>query len=180
VEDSERGGFYVPHPKPNQDPLENTFGAIHSYFGFNNNPAVGQFIDAQNTSIINDLAYRGLCGTNCEDDVATLLDNYNRCSGHLILLNEIPLQVMARKHVMFLRVSILVTSAEGHSYCSTCWCSVVSLTDRCFVVSAVMHAALHLKYCYEPISSYISRSTVIQNSLSPILLRSWLRLSVLL
>jgi hypothetical protein len=44
-------------------------------FFFINNPAVGQFIDAKKTSIINSLAYRGLCATNCKDDGATLLDN---------------------------------------------------------------------------------------------------------
>jgi hypothetical protein len=36
---------------------------------------VGQFTDAQKTRIINGLAYRGLCVTNCEDDGATFLDN---------------------------------------------------------------------------------------------------------
>jgi hypothetical protein len=36
---------------------------------------VGQFIDVQKTSIINGLAYRGLCVTNCENDGVTLLDN---------------------------------------------------------------------------------------------------------
>jgi hypothetical protein len=48
------------------------------------------------------------------------------------------------------------------------------------MVTAVMHAryALHLNCCYEPVFSYISRSTVIQNSSLPILLRSWSRLLV--
>jgi hypothetical protein len=59
----------------NQGPLENTSGAICSYCGFNNNLAAGQFIDAQKTSIINGLAFRGLCVPNCEDDGATLLYN---------------------------------------------------------------------------------------------------------
>jgi hypothetical protein len=44
------------------DPLVNTFGAIHSYCGSSNNPIVGQFVDALKTSIINGLAIRGLCG----------------------------------------------------------------------------------------------------------------------
>ena len=30
----------------NQDALENTFGAIHLHCGSNNNPSVGQFVDA--------------------------------------------------------------------------------------------------------------------------------------
>jgi hypothetical protein len=59
----------------NQDPVDNTSGAICSYCGFNNNLAVGLFIDAQKTSIINGLAYRGPCITNCENDGAALLDN---------------------------------------------------------------------------------------------------------
>jgi hypothetical protein len=59
----------------NQDPLENRPGTIRSCCGFVNNWAMGQFIDAQKTSIINGLAYRGLCRTNSEEDGATLLDN---------------------------------------------------------------------------------------------------------
>ena len=38
----------------------------------NNNPSVGQFVDALKAVII---AYRGLLDRNCEDDVASLLDN---------------------------------------------------------------------------------------------------------
>jgi hypothetical protein len=34
---------------------------------------------------------------------------YNRCSWHLILLNETPLKVMAREPVVFLRVSTLLS-----------------------------------------------------------------------
>jgi len=54
--------------------LENTFGAIRLHCGSNNNPSVGQFVDALKTVIINGLAYRGL-DPNCEDDGGTLLDN---------------------------------------------------------------------------------------------------------
>jgi hypothetical protein len=57
------------------DPLMNTFGAIRLYCGLNNNPTVGQFLDAQKTNIINGLTFIGLCGSNCEDDGATVLDN---------------------------------------------------------------------------------------------------------
>jgi hypothetical protein len=53
----------------NQDPLENTFGDIRSYCNCNSNPTVGQLVDALASSIAL------LCGTNCEDDSATLLDN---------------------------------------------------------------------------------------------------------
>ena len=41
--------------------------------GSNNNPSVGQFVDALKAIIINGLAYRSLYGTNCEDDGAPLL-----------------------------------------------------------------------------------------------------------
>jgi len=59
----------------NQDPLENTFGVICLHCGSNNNPAVGQFVDALKTSIINGLAYTGLRNANCEGDDTELLDN---------------------------------------------------------------------------------------------------------
>jgi hypothetical protein len=59
----------------NQDPLENTFGVIHLHCGSNNNPTVGQFVDAIKTSIINGLAYTGLHSANCEGDDTELLDN---------------------------------------------------------------------------------------------------------
>jgi len=58
-----------------QDPLENTFGVIHLHCGSNNNPNVGQFIDALKTSIINGLAYTGLRIANCGGDDTELLDN---------------------------------------------------------------------------------------------------------
>jgi hypothetical protein len=71
-----KAGFKCLHTQRlNQDPLENTFGAIHLYCGSNDNPNVGLFADALKTSIVNGLAFRGFCGTNCEDDGATLLDN---------------------------------------------------------------------------------------------------------
>jgi hypothetical protein len=61
--------------KLNYDPLENTSDATCSYCGGCNSKAnVGEFVDDQKTNI-NDLDYRGLCGTNCKDDGATLLDN---------------------------------------------------------------------------------------------------------
>ncbi|XP_033608842.1 uncharacterized protein LOC117282608 isoform X2 [Cryptotermes secundus] len=71
----EAGFQYLLTKTLNQDPLENTFGAIRLNCGSNNNPTVGQFVDALKTSIINGLAFRGLGETNCEDDGATLLDN---------------------------------------------------------------------------------------------------------
>jgi hypothetical protein len=52
----------------NQDSLENTFSVICLHCGSNNNETVAQFIDALKTSIINGLAYRGLCNTHCKGD----------------------------------------------------------------------------------------------------------------
>jgi len=43
--------------------------------GLNNNPTVGQFVDALKTSIISGLAFRDLRNNNCEDDKTELLDN---------------------------------------------------------------------------------------------------------
>jgi hypothetical protein len=59
----------------NLDALENTFGAIRLHCGANNNPSVRQFVVALKTVILNGLPYKGLHGTACEDDGATLLDN---------------------------------------------------------------------------------------------------------
>jgi len=56
----------------NQDALENTFCPSRLHCGSNNNPSVGQFVDALKTVIINDLAYRSLYDSNCEDDGAGL------------------------------------------------------------------------------------------------------------
>jgi len=59
----------------NQDPLENTFGVIHFYCGSNNNPTVGQFVNALKTSIISGLVHTGPHNANCESDDIELLDN---------------------------------------------------------------------------------------------------------
>ena len=73
MEDIEGDRFQVPcDPNLNQDSLENAFGVICLHCGSNNNPTVGQFVDALKTSIINGLA---LTNTNCEDDKTELLDN---------------------------------------------------------------------------------------------------------
>jgi len=45
----------------------------------NNNPSVGQFVDALKTVIISGLACRGLLNPNSDDDGATLLDNLHSC-----------------------------------------------------------------------------------------------------
>jgi hypothetical protein len=58
----------------NQNPLENTYDVIHLHCGLIDDPTVGQFVYATKTSIINSLAFRGLCNTTCEDD-GTILDN---------------------------------------------------------------------------------------------------------
>jgi len=71
----EAGFRYLETRNLSQDPLENTFGDILLHCGSNSNPTVGQFADALNTTIINDLAFRDLRNTNCEDDKSELLDN---------------------------------------------------------------------------------------------------------
>jgi len=71
----EAGFKYLETRSLNQDPLENTFGVIRLHCGLNNNPTVGQFVDALKTSIINGLAFRDLRNTNCEADKTELLDN---------------------------------------------------------------------------------------------------------
>ncbi|XP_023725513.1 uncharacterized protein LOC111874333 [Cryptotermes secundus] len=102
----EAGFEYLHTRNLNQDPLENTFGAIHLNCGSNNNPTVGQFVDALKTSIINGLAFKGLREINCEDDGATLLDNLHS----LLREPEAASQVMARKPLLFcLRVSMLLS-----------------------------------------------------------------------
>ncbi|XP_023718100.1 uncharacterized protein LOC111870226 isoform X2 [Cryptotermes secundus] len=104
-------GFQHLHTKNlNQDPLENTFGAIHLNCGSNNNPTVGQFVDAMKTSIINGLAFRGLGETNCEDDGLLFWIIYSHFSGHLKLLHEILPHVMTRKPLLLcLRGSMLLS-----------------------------------------------------------------------
>ena len=43
---------YLETQNLNQDALANTLGAIHLHCGSNNNPSVGQFVDALKTVII--------------------------------------------------------------------------------------------------------------------------------
>ena len=69
------GFHYLETRSLNQDPLENTFGVIRLHCGSNNNPTVGQFVDALKTSIINGLVYKGLRNANCEGDDTELFDN---------------------------------------------------------------------------------------------------------
>jgi hypothetical protein len=66
---------YLETRNQNQDAFENTFVAIRLHCGSNNNPSVGQFVDALKTGIVNGIAYRGLLDPNSEDDGAALLDN---------------------------------------------------------------------------------------------------------
>jgi hypothetical protein len=69
VENHERSrADYFGTQRLNQDPLENTFGAIHFHCDSNNNPTVGLFVVAPKTSTINGLLFRGLHGTNCKED----------------------------------------------------------------------------------------------------------------
>ncbi|PNF31489.1 hypothetical protein B7P43_G00752 [Cryptotermes secundus] len=95
----------------NQDPLANTFGAIRLNCGSNNNPIVGQFVDALKISIINGLAFRGLGELIMRMMVLLFWIIYNRFSGHLKLLHKILPEVMTRKYLLVcLRVSMLLSN----------------------------------------------------------------------
>jgi hypothetical protein len=59
--------------------MENTFGAIRLHCRSNNNPSVGQSVDALKTVIISGIACGCLLDPNCEDDDATLLVNLHSC-----------------------------------------------------------------------------------------------------
>jgi hypothetical protein len=54
------------------------------------------------TNIVNGLAFRDLCVSNCEDDNATLLDN-------LQSLLRAPSSSHGKRSVMLLRVSVLLS-----------------------------------------------------------------------
>ncbi|PNF29264.1 60S ribosomal protein L18 [Cryptotermes secundus] len=73
----------------NQDPLENTFGAIRSYHGSNGNPAVGHFVDALKSSIINGLDLEVCVKLIVKIMVLLFWITYNRYTGHLLLLYQI-------------------------------------------------------------------------------------------
>jgi hypothetical protein len=70
---------------------------------------VGQFADAQKTSIINGFPFIGLCGSNCEVEGSTVLDTLHSLL-RVMLCHQISPQVMARKPLMLLlRVSMFVS-----------------------------------------------------------------------
>ena len=71
-----RSGFdYLENRSLSQDALENTFGVINLHCGSNNNPTVGQFVDALKTCTIIGIAYTGLCNAMCEGDDTELQNN---------------------------------------------------------------------------------------------------------
>jgi hypothetical protein len=73
---SKRGEFKCLHTQNlNQDPFRTRFEPIRSYCGSDDNPTVGQFVDALKTSITSGLDFRGLCVSNYEDGGVILLDN---------------------------------------------------------------------------------------------------------
>jgi hypothetical protein len=166
----------------NQDPLENIFGAIRSYCALNNNPTVGQFIDAQKTTISNGLAFRGLWGTNCEDDGTSLLDNLQS------LLREpdtsLPNPSTSRCKEKHVPASFHVAQQVQNDIHAAVHADDMEVFSVAYVSGSFARQVHHgvscnscktcltLKCCYKPMSSYISRSKVIQISLSPILLRS--------
>ena len=70
---------YLETQNLNQNGLQNTFDAIHLHCGSNNNPYIGQFVDALKTVTISGLAVRSLLNPNSEDDGATLPDSLHSC-----------------------------------------------------------------------------------------------------
>ena len=80
---------YLETPNLNENGLQNKFGAICLHCGSNNNPSVGQFVDALKTAIISGLACRGLLQSDCEDDVAILMEIFIPVSSHLLFLHPV-------------------------------------------------------------------------------------------
>jgi hypothetical protein len=104
---------------------------------------VGQFVDALKTSIINSIAFKGLWWT--VKMVALFFRiTYGCCSVHLMLLRQIPAQVMAVKPLIMFEIfhvaqqvqaiSVAVHAGDVKAF------SLVPFPDRCFMVSTVMHA----------------------------------------
>jgi hypothetical protein len=164
-------GFTFLHTQNlNQDPLENTFGAILSYCGFNNNPAVGLYIDAQKTSIINGLAYRGLCVTSCEDDGANVLDNLQSFLREPNSASRNPSMSHRKETPDDVSVSLHVAWHVQKDKCSAVHAGDIEVFSVGFVIGSIARqvhtgCASHLKSCC-PMSSYISMSSVIQSNLS--------------
>jgi hypothetical protein len=143
----------------NEEPFENTFGAILNCFGCNINPTEGWFVDALKTSIISDLRMM----------VLFFWIIYNHWWGHLILQSsptshdkETPDDASESFHVghQVLDIGAAVHAGDKELL------SIAYISDS---------NAGHLNCCYPPVSSYISRSSMLQNNFSTNM-KSWLRL----
>jgi hypothetical protein len=184
-------GFKCLHTQNrNQDPLENTFGAIRSYCVSNSNPTLRQSVDALKTNIISGLAFRGLCETNCNDDGGTFLDNLqslltapnasspNPSGNHG---KEAPYDVPERFHVAHQVQKDIGTGVHIDD---------MEVFSVAFVGGSIARQVLHgvncgaCKMCLSDFSSTAINQClhifqgVIQNSFSFALLRTWWRLLV--
>jgi hypothetical protein len=102
-------GFdYLDTRRLNQDLLEYTFGVIHVHCGSNNNPTVGQFVDALKTSIISGLAYAGLHMQTVRVMTLSFWIIYFPSSRNHVLLDQIhPKTTVVRPFMMVLVAVIL-------------------------------------------------------------------------
>jgi len=104
-----KAGFkYLETRNLNQDPLENTLGAICLYCGSNSNPTVGQFVGALKTSIISGLAFVVCMTLAVRLRVQLFWLTYTPCLGLLLFLLLILPQVTEGKTlIMFVIVPML-------------------------------------------------------------------------
>ena len=124
-----RAGFdYLETQSLNQDPVENTFGVIHLHCGSNNNPTVGQFVDALKTSIISGLVHTCLHNANCEADDHRSLSFwiiYIPSSRNLMLLHQIHPKVTEGRPIMMVLVALILQSK-----CSGRWMMLTWISPR--------------------------------------------------
>jgi hypothetical protein len=106
-------GFnYLETRSLNQDPLENTFGVIRFHCGSNNNPTVGEFVDALKT--ISSTALRIVCVMRTVR-VMTLSFwiIYIPSSRNLVLHNPIHPQVTVRRPFMMVLAAHIAEQVQG-------------------------------------------------------------------
>ncbi|XP_033609559.1 uncharacterized protein LOC111870082 isoform X2 [Cryptotermes secundus] len=173
----EAGFKYLHTRNLNQDPLEDTFGAIHLNCGSNNNPTVGQSVDALKTSIINGLAFRVLGGTNCEDDGATLLDNLHSFLREPEAASQNSSTSHGKETHAGVPESFHVAQQVQKDISTAVPADDMEVFSVAYVSGSIARQVLRGVSCdacktcltsqvlYQPMYSYISRSAVIQNSL---------------
>jgi hypothetical protein len=166
----------------NLDFLEDGKHTIRLHCGSNNNPTVGQFVDARKTNFINGLAFRGLRGTNCKEDDTSLLDSVHSfvrgpyaspsdpSMSHSIMLMAVAMLrskydrqwsaavVQAGDMKIFLVVYVSGFIAKKIIRLVSC-----DACEACLASQAMLSANAFI----------ISKSIVTQNSASPTILRRW-------